>query len=217
MRYSNLASIGIFKTLFANIRFCKFKDAIHLPILVARNATIKGKKGSIIFSGGGKFGTFTVGFNRGENNGSPTVVVVKGKLILKGTGVHAFGAGCFVHVRKGAVLEIGDNFGCTGDSRLTVNESVVIGKDNLWSYCCCVMDGDGHQIFNANGDRINPNKGIVFGEHIWMGCNCLVLKGVSIPSNTIIAANSTIIRSYTQENTIITSTQVLRENIVWKR
>ena len=49
MRLSNLMKVGILKSLYYNFKFCKLCDAIHLPIIVARNASVLGNSKSFIF------------------------------------------------------------------------------------------------------------------------------------------------------------------------
>ena len=127
-------------------------------------------------------GGVTIGFNRDYNIGAPSSFSIYGKIVFIGKGNHSFGAGCSILVKKGAVLEIGNHFGCTGDSRIWVHKKVVIGENNLWSFGCTIMDGDGHKILDDEGVRINKDAQVIFGDNVWMGCNCTVLKGSSIPS-----------------------------------
>lgn len=164
-----------------------------------------------------KPGIVTVGFNRNCNKGAPSALHLHGKVIIRGTRSHAFGAGCNVSVGKDAVLDIGDGFGCTGDTTISVAKSLVIGEDNLWSYNCVVMDNDGHKIYGSEGKRINEPREVIFGNHIWMGCGCLVLKGSRIADNNIIAAGSTIKGKITAQNSVVTTDgKVLKEDINWK-
>ena len=159
-----------------------------------------------------------MGFNRDYNCGLPTTIIVYGKIVIHGKSHHSFGAGCSVLVKKGAVLEIGNNFGCTGDTRVWVHKKVTIGENNLWSFGCTVMDGDDHKIYDEDHNLLNDDKPIAFGDNIWMGCNCTILKGVTIPSNCIIAAGSMITagKIIEGERKIISSNgKVLRDNVVW--
>lgn len=48
-------------------------------------------------------------------------------------------------------------------------------------------------IFDANtGARINPSRGIVIHDRVWIAEKVTVLKGVTIGSDTIIASNSIV-------------------------
>ncbi len=219
MRLSVLLKTGILKSLYYNFKFCKFSDAIRLPIVVARNATIRGRSKSFLFEEHPGWGGVTLGFNRDYNSGAPSSIVNYGTIIIHGRSHHSFGAGCSVLVKQGATLEIENNFGCTGDTRVWVHKLVRIGQNNLWSFGCTVLDGDDHQIFNTQIKRINEDKPITFGGDVWMGCNCTVLKGAVIPSNSIVAAGSLLTSIPIKEGgCIITSGgHILKRNVSWKQ
>lgn len=220
MRLSVLLKVGILKTFYYNFKYCKFSDAIRLPIVVARNATIKGRSKSFLFEERLGLGGVTLGFNRDYNSGVPSSITNYGTIVFQGYSHHSFGAGCSVLLKAGALLEVGDNFGCTGDSRIWVHQKVTIGRNNLWSFGCTVMDGDDHQVIDCNNNkRINQDKPIIFGDDVWMGCHCTILKGIMIPSKCIIAAGSilTATNKIVGEQKIISSKgSVLRENVHWK-
>ena len=58
------------------------------------------------------------------------------------------------------------------------------------------MDTDFHKIYTNNNEyQINQDSEIIIGDKCWIGCRSLILKGVTIPNNAIIAANSTVVNS----------------------
>ena len=211
--------MGVIKTLYVNFKCCQFRDAIKLPIIVSRNTSIIDCKSNCFeFVGGVKRGVVTIGFNRQNNKGSHGSLRIKGKVIVRGNKVHSFGAGCSIDVGEGAILDIGNNFICTGDSYITVRKSIVIGNNNLWSYNEVIMDADQHYIYDEDGKHINQPKPIFFGNNIWMGCNCLILKGSQISSNTIVAAGSIISRVIIEENVIVSSHgKIIKKGISWSQ
>ena len=168
--------------------------------------------------GGVKTGMLTIGFNRKHINGNPSTLNIKGKLVINGIGHHSIGAGCCIEVCKNSKLEIGNKFALAGNSTITVNHHIVIGDNNLWSYNNVVMDYDSHAIFDRqSNEKINKAQEVVFGDNVWMGCGCTVLKGSRIPNGTVIAARSMISKKLFGENCIIsTQGKVLRENVIWK-
>lgn len=50
MRLSEIRKVGILKTIYYNFKFCKFTDAIHLPLIVARNVSMRGNCKSLVFN-----------------------------------------------------------------------------------------------------------------------------------------------------------------------
>ena len=88
----------------------------------------------------------------------------------------------------------------------------------MWSYDNVVMDTDGHQITDDSGSVTNRPKPIVFGDHVWLGCNNIVLKGSSIPEDCVVASGSVITGNHSERNCIITSNKkILKHNINWNR
>ena len=82
------------------------------------------------------------------------------------------------------------------------------------------MDTDHHNIYLVGNDRvINKSKKIKIGNHVWIGADVKILKGVSIADNNIIGMGSIITQSIEKENVIIGNkieTKILKENIEWK-
>lgn len=214
----DIITIGFLKTIYFNFRHLPFRQAMRIPILIARNVSIRDCKSvRFEFMGGVKFRLVTIGFARQSSKGAPSALHLNGKVMIRGKKTHAFGAGCCITVKKGAVLDLGDNFKCMGDTSINVAKSVIIGENNLWSYNCYIMDNDGHKIYDSTGRRINEPREVVFGDNIWMGYGCLVLKGSRIASNNIIAAGSIIKGEVRSQNSIVTSNgKVLKEGISWK-
>lgn len=84
------------------------------------------------------------------------------------------------------------------------------------SWDLLIMDNDWHQVASTVDGRIlNPSKPITIGNHVWIGCRSIILKGVSISDNVIVAANSTITRRVDKEFVAVSSNGVLKENVKW--
>lgn len=93
---------------------------------------------------------------------------------------------------------------------------ITIGHDCLISWNCLIMDTDWHCVIDKNNACIlNYDKECIIGNHVWIGCNCTLLKGVNIPDNSVIAAGSTISKKLTTSNAIYTGTKRIKENINW--
>ena len=219
MIFNKVLYMGVIKTLYVNFKCCRFKDAIKLPIIVSRNTSIICCKSNCFeFIGGGKMGVVAIGFNRQNNKGSHGSLRIMGKVIVRGNKVHSFGSGCSIEVGKNGVLDIGNNFICTGDSYITVHKTMIIGDNNLWSFNEVVMDTDYHYLYDRNEIQTNVPRPVCFGSNVWIACNCIILKGSSIPSNTVIAAGSIISKALSEENTIVSSQgKVLKQDVMWSQ
>ena len=80
------------------------------------------------------------------------------------------------------------------------------------------MDTDFHKIKDKNEQAINNPQPITFGDHVWIGCRCTILKGVSIASNNVIAAGTILRTAFDEENSIIggNPNKVVKSNIAWE-
>lgn len=92
------------------------------------------------------------------------------------------------------------------EQRIEIGDDVAIGPGVV------IRDGDAHTI---NG-QINK-KNIVIGNHVWIGTNAQILKGVHIGDNSIIAAGS-IVTKDVEANTLVAGVpaKVIKKNINWK-
>ncbi len=67
---------------------------------------------------------------------------------------------------------------------------VKIGKDCMLSFDITIWPSDGHAIIDDKGDAINKPKNIMIGNHVWVGTQCLILKGANIPDGSILGART---------------------------
>lgn len=96
--------------------------------------------------------------------------------------------------QAGAVLEIGEYFGMTGGvlcaaERITIGNHVNIGANST------IIDTDFHPL-DAQQRRISPQSAqtapIVIEDDVFVGMNCLILKGVTIGQGSVIGAGSVV-------------------------
>jgi acetyltransferase-like isoleucine patch superfamily enzyme len=94
----------------------------------------------------------------------------------------------------GVGLEIGDNVGIAQNCFIQVRGKVIIGND--------VIFGPGVSVFSENHNFENPDlpvvvqgetrKGVVIEDGVWIGSQAVVLDGVRIHKNSIVAAGSIV-------------------------
>lgn len=103
---------------------------------------------------------------------------------------------------------------------VTTSGKVYIGKECLISYRVGFYQNDRHQIFDLQtGNRINQNKNIKIGSHVWIERDVMLLGGVSIPDNCVIGSRTITSGKFDKKNAIIAGQpgKVIRENIIWAR
>lgn len=97
---------------------------------------------------------------------------------------------------------------------------VTVGKDCMFSSGITVRAADGHTIFDINsGEVINRAKPITIGNHVWIGANSIILKGASIPNNSILGTGSVISKPFKDEFVAIAGipADIIKRNIGWHR
>lgn len=111
-----------------------------------------------------------------------------------------------------AHISIGDRTYINRRSELKCQESIDIGSDCAISWDVSIMDTDYHSI-----DGNSSSAPIKIGNHVWIGCKCAILKGVSIGNGAVIAAGS-VVNKDVAPNTLVggVPAKVLKEDIEWK-
>lgn len=102
------------------------------------------------------------------------------------------------------------------ESGSTIN----IGQDCMFASDIDVRTGDSHSIIlNRTGERINRAKSIVIGNHVWVAAHCVILKGVNIADNSVVATGSIVTRSFEEPGIIIGGNPAIqiKEGINWLR
>lgn len=96
----------------------------------------------------------------------------------------------------GAALKVGDRFGMTGGS-IVAAERIEIGNDVAIGANCTIIDTDFHPIDPATR-RLHPADArtapITIEDHVFVGMNSLILKGVRLGEGCVIGAGSIVTR-----------------------
>ncbi len=146
--------------------------------------------------------------------------IIQGKLQLTCFGTIDFGKNCIINsshesnpvglaertimvIDKGSSLLIGNNVGMSNclifaQSKITIGDDVLIGGGTQ------IFDTDFHSILYLK--RMNNNMGIIkapvyIKKGAFIGCNVIILKGVTIGENSVIGAGS-VVRSSVPDNQI---------------
>jgi len=98
--------------------------------------------------------------------------------------------------QAGAVLEVGANFAMSGGA-LCAAERIVIGSDVVVGANSVVVDSDFHPLAPerrsalAEDGRTAP---VTIGDDVFIGMNCLILKGVTLGRGSVVGAGSVVAR-----------------------
>jgi len=138
-----------------------------------------------------------------------------------------FGENC--RVSRGAVLWFEDHQGVlrvgSGTTMVEVhiavteNSKVIIGEDCMFANDIDIRTGDSHSVIDTQtGERLNYAGVVVISRHVWIAPHTVILKGVSIGENSIIATGAVVTKSC--ESGVIMGgnpAKVIKTGISWKR
>ena len=98
---------------------------------------------------------------------------------------------------EGAILEVGKNFAMSGGvlcagNRITIGNNVVVGANTIF------VDTDFHPL-DSEMRRLNPANAqpspVVIEDNVFIGMTCMILKGVTIGTCSVIGAGSLVTHS----------------------
>lgn len=146
---------------------------------------------------------------------------------LKGNNIHLYignnveltGLICSMFVNTS--LSIGDS-STLGKGEITIAEenTLEIGKDCMFAHGFEIRTSDMHPIYSlGDGKIINSGKDIKIGNHIWLGRDVVILKGVHLADNIVVGIRSVVTKSFLVPNSILAGlpAKVVGSDIVWGR
>lgn len=128
------------------------------------------KAGIIVVSGGSPF---------------PTVLNEGGTLTAENC---QFYSGVRLEIGKGAVLRIGNGTYINRNTVIVAKKSIEIGRNCKIAWDVVIMDSDLHPISEEDMEE----KPIIIEDDVWIGCRCILLKGIRIGRGAVIAAGAVV-------------------------
>lgn len=103
-----------------------------------------------------------------------------------------------IEIRHGAKLILGNNVGISGGT-LFCTEAITVGDNVKIGFGTHIYDTDFHSLDAI--DRISKEdvqkakkKPVRIGNNVFVGTQCVILKGVNIGDNAVIAAGSIVVK-----------------------
>jgi acetyltransferase-like isoleucine patch superfamily enzyme len=122
---------------------------------------------------------------------------------------------------ESCTLSIGDH-STVVQAHIAVTEpgsTISIGKDCMFAHGIELRCGDSHSIIDLKSNqRINYAQDIHIGNHVWIATDVLILKGVEIGEDSVVASRALVTKSFPSNSLIAGSpASVLKEKITWDR
>lgn len=182
--------IGLPKSLYINLKYLPFKQAIKLPIILCKG-NIKGR-GKLNIEAPVRFGMIKLGFNTIPilpNDGCK--VLLDGKLNFKGN--CSIGNNSILSIGKTGELIFGDGASASAGLKIVCHNLIEISNKVLFGWNCILMDTDLHLLKYVNGGGYSQGYGTIsIGENTWIANSTKICKNVSIPANCVIASDSIV-------------------------
>lgn len=168
-------------------------------------------------------------------NGGRNYVTLGKNVVLRNCVFHFVGNDNHITIKQNAKLdgvtfwleddnnhiEIGANTTIESKAQLAACEGtkILIGDDCTFSHDIYVRTTDSHSIIDACGQRINEAKSIIIGHHVWVGMQCLILKGACVPEHCVVGARSMVTDMSILPHSILAGipARILKTNIDWLR
>lgn len=218
--------VAIIKTIIYNFKLFKFADACKFPLILGKRTKVELKKGDIILPEMVTTGLISFGIGGSadlyyfENRRNYFGVKNGGKIEFKGKAHFAVHTSCF---SSGGNLIFGDKFSSNVGCKISTVKSIVFGNECLLGGNVVVRDSDGHLVYDLpqNDDlQIHQSeKAVHIGNHVWIGNEASILKGVTIGDGCIVGYGAIVPKSVDEKNCLIGGIpgRILKRNISWKR
>ena len=114
-------------------------------------------------------------------------------------------------VFKTGKIEIGDYSLLNQNSYLSSTSELKIGNRVLISWNVSIFDNNSHPLnaaerhlhyLDPDANVTIPSDPTIIEDDVWIGCNCVILKGVTIGRGSVISAGSIVTKSI-PENSIV--------------
>lgn len=206
------------KTLYVNTRFKCFPKLKlpFFPLIVTSRLRLYCDATARIDAGPGSY--LRLGYGSGgvaafEHTGINLEFYDAAVLSLDGVSIIGYGSSICVH--SNALLHIGSGTYLAGNTLIKCAKSIIIGKDCAISWNVTLMDSDFHP-WSINGEIREMSQAIIIEDHVWIGNNVIILKGITIGSGSIVGAGS-VVTSSVPKNSMVAGNpaRILHKEVAW--
>lgn len=117
------------------------------------------------------------------------------------------------------VIRLGYRTNLAGCAHLACTEgsSITIGEECLFSSEVVIRTGDSHSLLTLAGERINRARSVVIGDRVWLGHRVIILKGVEIKHDSVVATGAVVAHSPRQAHVVLggVPARVMKTDIKW--
>lgn len=147
---------------------------------------------------------------------------------LKGVGLHLVigenvkvsGAAQFRLFDRGSSIRIGP--GTTIESARIASlggATVRVGADCMLAYDIDIRNSDSHSLIDRHsGERLNPERDVLVGDHVWIGARAALLRGATLGSHCVVGLGSIVTKAFPPHTVLAGApARAVREDVIWDR
>lgn len=207
-----IKEIAFLKTIYYK---SKLRLAWNTRFYIYPNSQIKIHRTSQIIIHNGAFKINSLWFTgRLRRNVGSLIMMKKSKIIVEDN--FTTYSGSFVYVGIDATLKLGGNSFINTNSSINCIKSIKIGRNTWISDNVSISDTDSHDVI-INGKKSQSVKPVYIGDHVWIGKNAIILKGITIGNGAIIAAGAVVTKDIPEKCLAAGNpARIIKENIEWK-
>lgn len=219
MKIKTLAG-GIIPTLIFNFKAFGVLNSFRMkfPVFVGGVTIGKISRNTISFGTQVKTGMVHIGMggvsDMPYNHGY--IRIDDGARVVFG-GKTTIGKGCDLLVGKRSEVAFGKNFSAGNNFYISSNTGVIFGDDVLLGWNVSIRDSDGHKIVENGIEKLNQKK-IVIENHVWIGSDATIFKGVEIKKDSVVASHAIVTKAFKENGLLIGGfpASVIKKNINWE-
>lgn len=204
-------------SLWFNLKYLPFKQAIKLPILLYRPTFLRLKGSVVIESDDIRFGMIKLGlFTSAVYPNSGITIRNDGILLFKGECY--IGNDTYIICGKYGKIVFGDDFRITGGVKMVSECGMTFGKHTRFGWGGVAIDTNFHPLYDIEKKKFKRAFGpINIGDNNWFGMNCLIMPGVTTPEYCIFGARAIVTRGGQYESYCVhggSPVKVLKRNVM---
>jgi acetyltransferase-like isoleucine patch superfamily enzyme len=205
-------------TIRFNLTYFPWAQARRLPVLVSNRVWLDRLGGSVKITGDIQTAMVRIGFGQVrifDRERSRSVWSVEGEVEFQGPAL--LGHGTRIAIDPTGRVVFGPGFYVTAESSIECRKAVTFGAEVLISWDVLIMDSDWHSVVDDSGERLNPDREIEIGNHVWIGSRSTILKGARIADNSVVGAGSVVTDEFTAPNSLVAGipAREIRRGIRW--
>lgn len=111
---------------------------------------------------------------------------------------------------------MGDNFYANKNCFFSVDKRVSLGDNVLCGWNVQIRDSDGHRVF-TNGVKHSDSEDVFVGKHCWLASDVVIMKGVHIADDNVVAFGSRVLRGCETSNNLLAGfpAKVVKTGVSW--